>query len=182
MRELPCLEELVFLGNPLEEESSEEGVYTRKVNFREFSKHNPRLSTTFCHWKSWTVTLWSGSQMKKTKMMEKIARRALNLTKNSIMTRQPKRLSRPLYCDIFAFLTCFQIEGKLCTIQRLGKIQIKRAVTCWIRKILPRKKTFVFNSIQPAHVFVSFERMLVIEFLQSLLTDCDILIFATCAS
>ena len=31
MRELPCLEELVFLGNPLEEESSEEGVYTRKV-------------------------------------------------------------------------------------------------------------------------------------------------------
>ena len=49
MRELPCLEELVFLGNPLEEESSEEGVYTRKVNFREFSKHNPRLSTTFCH-------------------------------------------------------------------------------------------------------------------------------------
>ena len=39
-----------------------------------------------------------------------------------------------------------------------------------------------FNSIQPAHVFMSFERMLVIEFLQSLLTDCDILIFATCAS
>ena len=31
MRELPCLEELVFLGNPLEEDSSEEGVYTRKV-------------------------------------------------------------------------------------------------------------------------------------------------------
>lgn len=38
MRDLPCLEELVFLGNPLEEESSEEGVYTRKVNFSEFSK------------------------------------------------------------------------------------------------------------------------------------------------
>ena len=33
MRDLPCLEELVFLGNPLEEESSEEGVYTRKVEF-----------------------------------------------------------------------------------------------------------------------------------------------------
>ena len=38
MRDLPCLEELVFLGNPLEEESSEEGVYTRKVNFMESLK------------------------------------------------------------------------------------------------------------------------------------------------
>ena len=37
MRELPCLEELVFLGNPLEEESSEEGVYTRKVKLIVFS-------------------------------------------------------------------------------------------------------------------------------------------------
>ena len=38
MRELPCLEELVFLGNPLEEESSEEGVYTRKVKIPESVK------------------------------------------------------------------------------------------------------------------------------------------------
>ena len=42
MRELPCLEELVFLGNPLEEDSSEEGVYTRKVKIWLLpNKHNP---------------------------------------------------------------------------------------------------------------------------------------------
>ena len=43
MRELPCLEELVFLGNPLEEESSEEGVYTRKVK-----SSCEKCSTIFC--------------------------------------------------------------------------------------------------------------------------------------
>ena len=31
MRELSCLEELVFVGNPLEEESSEDGNYNKKV-------------------------------------------------------------------------------------------------------------------------------------------------------
>ena len=31
IRELPFLTELVFLGNPLEEEASEEGIYNNKV-------------------------------------------------------------------------------------------------------------------------------------------------------
>ena len=59
--------------------------------------------------------------MKKTRMMEKIARRAQNLTKNSIMTRQPKRLSKPLCCDIFVFCIYFQIKANCVQLKRWEK-------------------------------------------------------------
>ena len=36
-------------------------------------------------------------------MMEKTVQRVQNWMKNSIMTRQPKRLSKPLCCDILVF-------------------------------------------------------------------------------